>query len=91
MTPPIIKLPSHEDYVADLKPVAICSAAKVCSICLTEYDETHSPILLTPCGHIFGQRCILIWFEEDANTCPLDRKELFTFGARSEDGNVPEN
>ncbi|EDU46398.1 RING finger and transmembrane domain-containing protein 1 [Pyrenophora tritici-repentis] len=70
-------LPSHAEYIKSLIPVAICSAAGSCPICQLEYEEGHSPILLRDCGHIFGKPCILRWFEEGANTCPLDRKTLF--------------
>ncbi|KAF1831991.1 hypothetical protein BDW02DRAFT_605181 [Decorospora gaudefroyi] len=71
-------LPSREAYVKNLIPVAICSAASRCPICQEEYKDGHSPVLLRHCGHIFGKPCILEWFEEGANKCPLDRNELFT-------------
>jgi hypothetical protein len=71
------QLQSREACTKDLITVAICSAAGPCPICQEEYDEDHAPVLLRYCGHIFGKPCILEWFEEGANTCPLDRKELF--------------
>jgi hypothetical protein len=71
------QLPIREAYTKALIPVAICSAAGPCPICQEDYDESHAPVLLQQCGHIFGKLCILEWFEEGANTCPLDRKELF--------------
>ncbi|KAF1943317.1 hypothetical protein EJ02DRAFT_141833 [Clathrospora elynae] len=75
--PPVTGLPSHEVYIKDLVPVAICSAASPCPICHEDYNEEHAPVLLRGCGHIFGKPCILEWFEEGGNTCPLDRKVLF--------------
>ncbi|CAO2648596.1 Nn.00g078630.m01.CDS01 [Neocucurbitaria sp. VM-36] len=76
--PPNHALPSREDYINSLVPVQTCSAANSCPICLGDYNTEHPPILLLGCGHIFGQPCILKWFTEGANLCPLDRKKLFT-------------
>jgi len=70
-------LPTREAYVNDLIPVAICSAADPCHICWNSYTKAHEPVLLRPCGHIFGNPCIQQWFEEGANTCPFDRNKLF--------------
>lgn len=70
-------LPTREAYANDLVPVAICSAANPCHICSDIYTRAHEPVLLHPCGHIFGKPCIQQWFEEGANTCLFDRKRLF--------------
>lgn len=38
------------------------------------------PVMLPECGHIFCRTCITSWFDsgqKNANTCPLDRRELF--------------
>ena len=75
--PPDSHLASREDYIKTLPPVQICSAASPCPICQEEFDTEHPPVLLPSCGHIFGRPCILEWFEEGANTCPMDRQELF--------------
>jgi hypothetical protein len=75
--PTNIQLPTRAAYTKDLIPVARCSAAGPCPICQEDYDDEHQPVLLQHCGHIFGKACILEWFAEGANTCPLDRKKLF--------------
>jgi hypothetical protein len=83
--PPAPSLPSREAYTKDLISVAICSAAGPCPICQEDYDKDHAPVLLQLCGHIYGKPCILEWFEEGANTCPLDRKELFASASEVEE------
>ena len=70
-------LPSRTSFIHTLIPVAPSSAAPPCPICHEDYTATHPPVLLPPCGHIFGRPCILEWFNEERNTCPLDRKVLF--------------
>jgi hypothetical protein len=50
-----------------------------CSICLNSYQcapDFEDPKRL-PCGHVFGEVCILMWTEA-SNTCPMCRSELFT-------------
>lgn len=51
-----------------------------CSICWTDYDQADRPIKL-PCGHIFGEECILAWAQGTTpsgryNGCPICRAEL---------------
>ncbi|RMZ67126.1 ring finger domain-containing [Pyrenophora seminiperda CCB06] len=79
------ELPIRTEYINGLIPVAICSAAGPCPICQQDYVEGHSPVLLKGCGHIFGRPCILKWFDEDANTCPLDRNTLFASHVNNKD------
>ena len=79
------ELSIRTEYIKGLVHVAICSAAGPCPICQQDYDKEHSPILLKGCGHIFGKTCILEWFNEGANTCPLDRETLFASCMNSED------
>jgi hypothetical protein len=72
-------------YINDLIPVAICSAANPCPICWEDYTSDHLPVLLRHCGHIFGKLCVRKWFEEGANTCPLDRNTLFILTTNTEE------
>jgi len=76
------------EYIKGLVRVAICSAAGPCPICQQDYDNQHSPALLKNCGHIFGKPCILKWFNEGANTCPLDRETFFAPCTKNENDDV---
>ena len=59
---------------------------RTCAICLQRYREGESqeiPLQL-PCGHIFGQECLLTWLTDIGNgdahvaSCPMCRKECIT-------------
>ena len=60
-----------------------------CMICHTEYDSaTESPVRL-PCGHVFGESCILQWlWARDRNTCPLCSRVLFRHDERDAENTV---
>ncbi|KAF2801228.1 hypothetical protein K505DRAFT_381009 [Melanomma pulvis-pyrius CBS 109.77] len=70
-------LPTKDKYISDLKPLL---ESFTCSLCLEAYSEEHFPVRLPKCGHVYGDYCIVEWFEsnhENANTCPLCRGLLF--------------
>lgn len=67
-SPPLSPLPSRSTYLATLIPVSPCSAASPCPICHDPYTPAHPPILLQPCGHIFGKPFILEWFKPGTNS-----------------------
>ncbi|KAF2878383.1 hypothetical protein BDV95DRAFT_478624 [Massariosphaeria phaeospora] len=75
-------LPQMALYIENcLIPDPISSAPDLCSICYEKFDQDHGPVRLQGCGHIFGRKCILDWFNanrSNSNTCPLDRTVLFT-------------
>ena len=53
---------------------------QACSICWTDYSGADQPVTL-PCGHIFGEECILAWARGTTptgrhNGCPTCRAEL---------------
>lgn len=53
----------------------------ICGICWTDYDgDSDRPVTL-PCGHVFGEDCILAWARGTTpngryNGCPTCRAEL---------------
>jgi hypothetical protein len=60
-----------------------------CSLCLEQYDDTHVPVQLPGCGHIFGDYCIANAVEaatQNNNRCPLCRNELFEQEDFDDDG-----
>ncbi|KAF3002874.1 hypothetical protein E8E13_000395 [Curvularia kusanoi] len=68
-------LAEHErDHLVLIAPVSLTNE---CSICNERYSDTDRPVAIRQCGHIFCQTCIHSWLETGANTCPLDRRELF--------------
>ncbi|KAM3482996.1 hypothetical protein MY8738_003564 [Beauveria namnaoensis] len=54
---------------------------RTCMICYNEYgtrspeDVIEKPLRLPKCKHVFGDRCILKWFE-DSDSCPYCRDKL---------------
>jgi hypothetical protein len=46
-----------------------------CGICYEEYASNgEAPFRLAKCGHLFGNKCIGRWFEEERKkTCPMCR------------------
>ncbi|KAF2132951.1 hypothetical protein P153DRAFT_414887 [Dothidotthia symphoricarpi CBS 119687] len=65
--------PNKDEFIENIEPLT-------CSLCLEEYDDTHVPIQLADCGHIFGDHCIVEWFEtkiRNNNRCPMCREKLF--------------
>ncbi|KAF2801227.1 hypothetical protein K505DRAFT_355081 [Melanomma pulvis-pyrius CBS 109.77] len=66
-----------DEYINDLEPLL---PSLDCSLCLGPYMASHMPVKLRFCGHVFGDHCIVEWFEstnKNSNTCPLCREELF--------------
>jgi hypothetical protein len=39
-----------------------------------QYDKF---VRISRCGHVFHDACLRSWFDEQKNTCPICRKELF--------------
>ncbi|KAI4915592.1 hypothetical protein J4E90_004037 [Alternaria incomplexa] len=63
---------TKDQFVQGLEPLR-------CGICLDDYSTEHVPVQL-PCGHIFGDHCIVKQVEAEMpnnNRCPLCRQELF--------------
>ena len=89
LMPSFPHLPMRRAFIDGLIPVAICSAASLCPICKEEHTKEHLPTLPRPCGHIFGRPCKLKWFDEGADTCPLDRTKLFNKITVEKDGTRP--
>ncbi|MCJ1426172.1 hypothetical protein MMC29_004074, partial [Sticta canariensis] len=75
-----------EFLLTKLEPIdleELDSADRVCAICQNEFrvsevvKQSHTPVK-TPCGHIFGEKCIIKWLQpvsfwgmkEDYNTGP---------------------
>ncbi|KAF2250509.1 hypothetical protein BU26DRAFT_562489 [Trematosphaeria pertusa] len=84
--PPDRPLPSRKDFTSkSLVRLPISSSlGSVCSICQEVFNEDHEPVCLKPRGHVFGRECILVWLDSgrpNANTCPMDRTELFRIPA----------
>ncbi|KAF2252890.1 hypothetical protein BU26DRAFT_211120 [Trematosphaeria pertusa] len=64
---------TKDEFIENLEPLT-------CSLCLEKYGNDHVPVELPDCGHVFGDHCIIQWFEtesENNNKCPLCRNELF--------------
>jgi hypothetical protein len=75
--PRVKKLPTRAEFLR--KDVNV---VEDCAICHEAFSSTHQPARITnsKCTHIFGARCIRKWSNsnnEQANTCPLCREELF--------------
>jgi hypothetical protein len=75
--PRVKKLPTRAEFFRNVKVVDNCA------ICHDGFSATHKPTRTGPtskCSHIFGDKCLRKWSKsgnEQANTCPLCREELF--------------
>jgi len=52
-----------------------------CPICVTQYGQPYAcsrPCQLQQCKHVFGLGCIIAWLNDDKQTCPTCRAELWT-------------
>ena len=52
----------------------------MCGICWNDYEDNDQPVKL-PCGHVFGEECVLAWARGTTptgrhNGCPSCRAEL---------------
>ncbi|KAF2997888.1 hypothetical protein E8E13_004004 [Curvularia kusanoi] len=64
---------SQQDFLTSLEEIT-------CPICLQSFDDTHYPVSIDGCRHIFGVDCLKIWAQSDSdnyNTCPTCRAVLF--------------
>ena len=46
-----------------------------CTICIEDFEEGEQVIKLTPCTHMFHQKCINPWLEK-SNECPNCKTEI---------------
>ena len=70
-------LPTKDDYITTIQPLL---EPFECSICGDPFGPTHVPVKIPECSHIFGDHCIIEWFESEngsAHKCPICRRELF--------------
>ncbi|KAF2465396.1 uncharacterized protein BDR25DRAFT_318279 [Lindgomyces ingoldianus] len=66
-----------EDLAAHFSTTTTTAGTKVSATTNPTPDsQTEIAVQLTPCGHIFGEKCLRTWFET-VNTCPICRQELF--------------
>lgn len=96
--PQLVRLHTRRFVVATLfTRVAVESLAtedKLCGICHENFGEEeeeeeeseskHDPVRL-PCGHIFGEECIVYWLVSE-NTCPYCRRDYGAPGEVLENG-----
>ncbi|KAF2501047.1 hypothetical protein BU16DRAFT_555556 [Lophium mytilinum] len=49
-----------------------------CAICVSSYDQGHTPVITLACKHIFGKECLTDWLDinKRATTCPMCRTPL---------------
>ncbi|KAF2261662.1 hypothetical protein CC78DRAFT_546486 [Lojkania enalia] len=80
---------SLDEFIAEhLIPVENSVPDGACNICLDQFDnEEHAALVIVGIdgckGHIFGERCLLKWFdmqivEQGKLTCPYCRTELYS-------------
>ena len=48
---------------------------KSCSICNNDFSESQILIKL-PCNHIYHKRCLIDWFREGGNYCPICKETI---------------
>lgn len=76
------------DSVIDFSDIIIYDPEKIqdseCSICMENYDEKSSVIKI-PCNHMYHEKCILQWFENN-KTCPLCRNHNSTLCTKCDGG-----
>lgn len=48
---------------------------KSCSICNNDFSESQTLIKL-PCNHIYHKRCLIDWFREGGNYCPICKETI---------------
>jgi len=54
-----------------------------CVICEEAFSETHPPVIIRTCHHVFGSRCLRTWVlssNRGHNRCPMCRGVLFDDG-----------
>jgi hypothetical protein len=54
-----------------------------CIICDEPFNETHPPVIIRSCHHLFGSRCLRTWVlssNRNHNRCPICRGVLFDDG-----------
>ena len=62
------------DYKKKVKESLFCKdTTEKCPICLESLSN-----VITNCNHLFHNKCIDEWIENDRDTCPLCRSKLFT-------------
>ncbi|KAF2499869.1 hypothetical protein BU16DRAFT_536153 [Lophium mytilinum] len=57
------------------------SSLGTCGICLGEYSNTHEPVIVDKCRHVFGRECLRKHVEESVlrgrHLCPTCRTAMF--------------
>lgn len=67
--------PLTQEEISQIPEVDEVPSGEVCSICLTEFDESNAAALQLPCNHNFHKDCIIPWFKT-SSTCPMCRHQL---------------
>jgi len=53
---------------------SLVSQGRRCIICFEDFEETNDNPVSLPCGHVFGEVCIISWLAENV-TCPYCRRD----------------
>lgn len=88
--PPLHNMPERDPgnasrILASVSFETLSAEERRCTICLQDIGDgdADSPVRL-PCLHVFGDRCIKRWLEEEG-TCPLCRYDYSNILWRRED------